>query len=72
MGLGGVSVASDYPEVSKDELERILNSLKNRFQNGNYPNYKERIEEESKMTNTFFNGLRMLIICINSFFKLRT
>ena len=35
-------------------------------------NYKERIEEESKMTNTFFNGIRMLIICINSFFKLRT
>ena len=41
MGLGGVSVASDYPEVSKDELERILNSLKKRFQNGDYPNYKE-------------------------------
>ena len=35
-------------------------------------NYKERIEEESKMTNTFINGIRMLIICINSFFKLRT
>ena len=32
MGLGGVSVASDYPEVSRDELERILNSLKKRFQ----------------------------------------
>ena len=35
-------------------------------------NYRERIEEESKMTNTFLNGLRMLIICINSYFKLRT
>ena len=34
-------------------------------------NYKERIEEESKMTNTIFNGIRMLVICINSFFKLR-
>ena len=34
-------------------------------------NYRERIEEESKMTNTFFNGFRMLIICINSLFKLR-
>jgi len=34
-------------------------------------NYRERTEEESKMTNTFFNGVRMLIICINSFIKLR-
>ena len=34
-------------------------------------NYRERTEEESKMTNTFLNGIRMLIICINSFFKLR-
>ena len=34
-------------------------------------NYRERTEEESKMTNTVFNGLRMLVICINSFFKLR-
>ena len=34
-------------------------------------NYRERIEEESKIINTFFNGFRMLIICINSLFKLR-
>ena len=49
MGLGGVSVASDYPEVSKDELERILNSLKKRFQNGDYPNYKERIDRINRL-----------------------
>ena len=49
MGLGGVSVASDYPEVSRDELERILNSLKKRFQNGDYPNYKERIDRINRL-----------------------
>ena len=49
MGLGGVSVASDYPEVSKDELEKILNSLKNRFQNGDYSDYKERIDRINRL-----------------------
>ena len=34
--------------------------------------YKERTEGETKMTNTIFNGIRMLIICIISFlFRLR-
>ena len=32
--------------------------------------YKERIEGETKMTNTIFNGIRMLIICIISFLDL--
>ena len=34
-------------------------------------NYKERVQGETKMTNTIFNGLRMLIICIVSFVKIR-
>ena len=34
-------------------------------------NYRERIEGETKMTNTLFNGIRMLIICIYSFFRIR-
>ncbi len=34
-------------------------------------NYKKRTEEESKMTNVFSNGLRMLVISVISFFKLR-
>ena len=34
-------------------------------------NYKERLEGETKMTNTLLNGLRMLFICIVSFTKIR-
>lgn len=34
-------------------------------------NYKERVQGETKMTNTIFNGLRMLIICVVSFIKIR-
>ena len=34
-------------------------------------NYKERLEGETKMTNTIFNGLRMLFICITSYIKIR-
>ena len=34
-------------------------------------NYKERVQGETKMTNTIFNGLRMLIICFVSFIKIR-
>ena len=34
-------------------------------------NYKERVQGETKMTNTIFNGLRMLLICIVSFIKIR-
>ena len=34
-------------------------------------NYKERIQGETKMTNTIFNGFRMLLICIVSFIKIR-
>jgi len=34
-------------------------------------NYKERVQGETKMTNTVFNGLRMLLICVVSFVKIR-
>ena len=34
-------------------------------------NYKERVQGETKMTNTIFNGLRMLLICVVSYFKIR-
>lgn len=34
-------------------------------------NYKERVQGETKMTNTIFNGLRMLFICISSYIKIR-
>jgi len=34
-------------------------------------NYKERVQGETKMTNTIFNGFRMLLICIVSFIKIR-
>ena len=34
-------------------------------------NYKERVQGETKMTNTIFNGLRMLLICVVSFIKIR-
>jgi glycosyltransferase involved in cell wall biosynthesis len=34
-------------------------------------NYKERVQGETKMTNTVFNGLRMLLICVVSFIKIR-
>ena len=34
-------------------------------------NYKERLEGKTKMTNTIFNGLRMLFICITSYIKIR-
>ena len=34
-------------------------------------NYKERVQGETKMTNTIFNGLRMLLICLVSYFKIR-
>ena len=49
MGLGGVSAASEYPEVSKDELEGNLDTLKNRFRNGDYPNYNERIDRIDRL-----------------------
>lgn len=34
-------------------------------------NYKERVQGETKMTSTMFNGFRMLLICVVSYFKIR-
>ena len=34
-------------------------------------NYRERTEGETKMTNTIFNGVRMLILCFYSLLKIR-
>ena len=49
MGLGGVSVASEYPEVSKDELNNFLSHLKSRFRDGLYPDYNERIDRINRL-----------------------
>ena len=54
------------------DFDLLLGAKKNFLRIGEIPvNYKERIEEKSKMTNIFLNGLRMLCISIISFFKLR-
>ncbi len=49
MGLGGVNASEEYQEVSKESLNNILSTLKERFTEGLYPNLDERIDRINRL-----------------------
>ena len=51
MGLGGVNASKEYQEVSKESLNQILSTLKERFTEGLYPNLDERIDRINRLKN---------------------
>ena len=51
MGLGGINVATEYPEISKDDLQKSLDKLKARFLNGSFPDYNERVDRITRLKN---------------------
>ena len=54
------------------DFDLLSGAQKNYMKISEFPiNYKQRIEGETKMTNTFLNGMRMLIICLHSFVRLK-
>ncbi len=64
-------------EISKTkdlwgDFDLLISAYKNNLKIIEVPvNYYDRVEGETKMTSVFKNGLRMLIITIKSFYKLR-
>jgi coniferyl-aldehyde dehydrogenase len=51
MGLGGVNASEEYQEISKESLNQILSTLKERFTEGLYPNLDERIDRINRLKN---------------------
>ncbi|MAU88322.1 MAG: glycosyl transferase, partial [Flavobacteriaceae bacterium] len=54
------------------DFDLLLGAYRINLKIREYPvSYEDRIEGETKMTNIFLNGLRMLYIIISGFIKIR-
>ena len=62
---------SDIKDLWGD-FDLLISAYKNNLKIIEVPvNYYDRVEGETKMTSVFKNGIRMLLITIKSFYKLR-